>query len=71
MNLYYFLEKIIEENSIEEVIIEEGLYRNIEEKPIGKFFSLAHHEINRLLDHLNTKLRKNINTTMHQKVESL
>lgn len=57
MNLDYYLETIIDENSIAEVVREEKLYKNIEYKLLRKFFSLAHHEINRLLRYLNSRLK--------------
>lgn len=57
MNLEYYLKKIIDENSIDELIREEGLYENIENEMLRGFFSLTHHEINRLLKYLNSRLK--------------
>lgn len=57
MNLDYYLKTVIDNNSIEEVIREGGLYEDIEESLLAEFFSLAHHEINRLLIYLNSRLK--------------
>lgn len=57
LNLEYYLKKIVDENNIDELIREEGLYENIENEILRKFFSLAHHEINKLLNYLNSRLK--------------
>ncbi len=57
LNLEYYLKKIIEENAISEVIREEGLYEDVTDIQLKSFFCLAHHEINRLLSYLNSRLK--------------
>lgn len=56
VNHEYYLERIIEANTITEPIIEEQLYENVDKELLRKFFSLAHHEINRLLRYLNSRI---------------
>lgn len=57
MNFEYFLKKTIDENAIHELVREEGLYIDVEDDLMREFFALAHHEINRLLIYLNSRLR--------------
>ncbi|MEQ6389235.1 protein kinase family protein [Bacillaceae bacterium S4-13-58] len=57
MNLEYYLKKIIDENSIDGLIREKGLYEDLGNTLFEDFFALAHHEINRLLSYLNSRLR--------------
>ena len=57
LNLEYYLKKIIEENAISDVIREEGLYEDVNDSKLKNFFCLAHHEINRLLSYLNSRLK--------------
>lgn len=57
MNLEYYLKKIIDENSIDGLIREKGLYEDLGNTLFEDFFALAHHEINRLLSYLNSRIR--------------
>ncbi len=55
MNLEYYLKTIIDDNQVDEIVREEGLYENIDNELLRNFFSLAHHEINSLLKYLNSR----------------
>lgn len=52
MNLSYYLKIKIEENKLDEIAKEQGLYEDIEDKLLAEFFAIAHHEINRLFMYL-------------------
>ncbi|CZQ82290.1 protein kinase family protein [Trichococcus collinsii] len=56
MNLKYYLNKVNEENAIDEYIREEELYEDIEDDSLRNFLALSHHELNRLLIYLNSRL---------------